>query len=127
MLVAVGAGFVPFIGIVYSMLFVVVQFGSTTFTPRLNLFRDDPIVWHAFSFLTVVIVFALTAAFAIGTEPQTTLLIPIAVGVAVLAAIGLLRSLQAAAAEPATFCGPVAWRPSRLGSIADPFSVASPR
>lgn len=46
MLVAVGAGFVPFIGIVYSMLFLVVQFGSTTFTPRLNLFRDDPIVWH---------------------------------------------------------------------------------
>jgi uncharacterized membrane protein len=36
MLVAVGAGFVPFIGIVYSMLFLVVQFGSTTFTPRLN-------------------------------------------------------------------------------------------
>jgi hypothetical protein len=31
MLVAVGAGFVPFIGIVYSMLVLVVQFGSTTF------------------------------------------------------------------------------------------------
>ena len=32
MLVAVGAGFVPFIGIVYSMLFLVVQFGATTYT-----------------------------------------------------------------------------------------------
>jgi uncharacterized membrane protein len=96
-LVAVGGGFVPFIGIVYSMLFLVVQFGSTTFTPRLNLFRDDPIVWHAFSFFTAVIVFAFTAAFAIGTEPHTTLLVPIAVGVAVLVAIGLLRSLQGAA------------------------------
>ena len=97
MLVAVGAGFVPFIGIVYSMLFLVVQFGSTTFTPRLNLFRDDPIVWHAFSFFTAVIVFAFTAAFAIGSEPHTTLLVPIALGIAVLVAIGLLRSLQAAA------------------------------
>jgi uncharacterized membrane protein len=97
MLVAVGAGFVPFIGIVYSMLFLVVQFGSTTFTPRLNLFRDDPIVWHAFSFFTAVIVFAFTAAFKIGTAPHTTLLVPIVLGIAVLVAIGLLRSLQAAA------------------------------
>ncbi len=60
MLVAVGAGFVPFIGIIYSMLFLVVQFGSTMYTPRLNLFRDSPIVWHGFSFFTAVIVFALT-------------------------------------------------------------------
>jgi uncharacterized membrane protein len=97
MLVAVGGGFVPFIGIVYSMLFLVVQFGSTTYTPRLNLFRDDPIVWRAFSFFTAVIVFSFTAAFAIGTDPHTTLLVPIAAGVAVLIAIGLLRSLQAAA------------------------------
>jgi uncharacterized membrane protein len=79
MLVAVGAGFVPFIGFVYSMLFLVVQFGSTTFTPRLNLFRDDPIVWHAFSFFTAVIVFAFTAAFEIGTASKTTLLVPVVV------------------------------------------------
>jgi hypothetical protein len=39
LLVAVGAGFVPFIGIVYSMLFLVVQFGATTYTPRLNHHR----------------------------------------------------------------------------------------
>jgi uncharacterized membrane protein len=97
MLVAIGAGFVPFIGIVYSMLFLVVQFGSTTFTRWLNLFRDDPIVWHAFSFFTAVIVFAFTAAFAIGTASQTTLLVPITLGIAVLLAIALLRSLQVAA------------------------------
>jgi uncharacterized membrane protein len=97
MLVAVGAGFVPFIGIVYSMLFLVVQFGSTTFTPRLNLFRDDPIVWHGFSFFTAVIVFAFTAVFAIGSASETTLLVPIFLGIATLAAIALLRSLQTAA------------------------------
>ena len=97
MLVAVGAGFVPFIGIVYSMLFLVVQFGSTTYTPRLNLFRDDPIVWHAFSFFTAVIVFAFTAAFKVGSESKTTLVVPIAVGIAVLVAITLMRALQTAA------------------------------
>jgi uncharacterized membrane protein len=97
MLVAVGAGFVPFIGIVYSMLFLVVQFGSTTYTPRLNLFRDARIVWNSFSFFTAVIVFAFTAAFEIGVAKETTLLVPIVLGVAVLVAITLMRALQTAA------------------------------
>ena len=35
-LVAVGIGIVTFIGVVYSLLFLVAQFGTTTFTPRLN-------------------------------------------------------------------------------------------
>jgi uncharacterized membrane protein len=97
MLLAVGAAFVPFIAIIYSLLFLVVQFSSTAFTPRLNLFRDSPIVWHAFSFFTSVIVFAFTAAFAIGKDPQTTLLVPIITTLLVLAAIGMFRSLQASA------------------------------
>ena len=97
MLVAVGAAFVPFIGIVYSLLFLVVQFGTTTFTPRLNLFRDSPIVWHGFSFFTGVIVFAFTAALAIGKDAQTTLLVPIAVMVAILVAIAVFRQLLGSA------------------------------
>ena len=97
MLVAVGAAFVPFIGIIYSLLFLVVQFGTTTFTPRLNLFRDSPIVWHGFSFFTGVIVFSFTAALAIAKDEQTTLLVPIAVMVAVLVAIGVFRALQSSA------------------------------
>ena len=97
MLVAVGAGFVPFIGIVYSMLFLVVQFGSTTYTPRLNLFRDDPIVWHSFSFFTAVIVFAFTAVFEIGRKSDTSIVCPIVLGLAVLIAITLMRALQNAA------------------------------
>lgn len=97
MLVALGAAFVPFIAIVYSLLFVVVQFSSTTLTPRLNLFRDSPIVWHAFSIFTSVIVFSFTAAFAIGKESQTTLLVPIIAAVVVLVAIAVFRNLQASA------------------------------
>jgi uncharacterized membrane protein len=97
LLVAVGAAFVPFIGIIYSLLFLVVQFGSTTFTPRLNLFRDSPIVWHGFSFFTSVLVFSFTAAFAIGREEQTTALVPIVVIALVLAAIGVFRNLQSSA------------------------------
>ena len=51
MLFAVGAGLLTFIGVIFSLLFLVVQFGSTTFTPRLNLFYTAPIVWHAFGVL----------------------------------------------------------------------------
>jgi uncharacterized membrane protein len=97
MLFAVGASFVPFLGITYSLLFLVVQFGSTTFTPRLNLFRDSAIVWHGFSYFTAVIVFSFTAAFAVGKEDQTTALIPVMVMVIVVLAIGVFRSLQTAA------------------------------
>ena len=97
MLFAVGAAFVPFIGIIYSLLFLVVQHGTTTFTPRLNLFRDSPIVWHGFAFYTGVIVFAFVAALAIGKDDQTTLLLPLTVIVLILVAIGLFRRLQAAA------------------------------
>jgi len=97
LLVAVGASFVPFIAIIYSLLFLVVQFSSTAFTPRLNLFRDSPIVWRAFSFFTSVIVFCFTTAFAIGKAPQTTVLVPIIVVVLVLMAIAVFRALQASA------------------------------
>ena len=37
---------------------VVVQFGSTTYTPRLNLFYTSPRIWHGFGFITGVLVFA---------------------------------------------------------------------
>jgi uncharacterized membrane protein len=98
-LLAVGAGIVAFIGIVYSLLFLVVQFGSTAFTPRLNLFRDAPIVWHAFGFFTGVLVFSFTAAFSIGTDEQTSGLVPISLVVALVATIAVFRALQAGAFE----------------------------
>jgi uncharacterized membrane protein len=97
MLFVVGASFVPFMGIVYSLLFLVVQHGTATFTPRLNLFRDSPIVWHAFSYFTSVIVFTFVAALAIGKDDQTTLLLPAAVIVMVLVALAVFRNLQSAA------------------------------
>ena len=56
MLFALAGGLVGFIGIVYSLLFVVVQWASSTFSPRLNLFRDRPLVWHSFGFFVGTIV-----------------------------------------------------------------------
>jgi len=96
-LLAVGIGMVAFIGLVYSLLFLVVQFGATTFTPRLNLFRDSRIVWNAFGFYVGVIVFSLTAAFTIDRDVPTSGLVPIALTVNLLVTIVLFRALQTAA------------------------------
>jgi uncharacterized membrane protein len=96
-LVAGGVGVVTFIGIVYSLLFLVVQFGSTAFTPRLNLFRDAPIVWHSFAFFTAILVFSFTAAFSIGGDEETSGLVPITLVTLLLVAIALFRQLQTAA------------------------------
>jgi uncharacterized membrane protein len=88
---------VTFIGIVFSLLFLVVQFASTTFTPRLNLFRDDPIVWRAFAFYIAVVVYSLTAALVIGRDEKTSAVVPIIDFVAVLAVLAVLavyRRLQ---------------------------------
>jgi uncharacterized membrane protein len=97
MLVAAGAGMVAFIGIVYSLLFLVVQFGTTTFTPRLNLFRDSPIVWRAFSFYTAVVVYSLAASLVIGGDETTRAIVPIVAFTAVLVSIVLYRQLQTSA------------------------------
>ena len=97
MLVAVAAGTVTFIGVVFSLLFLVVQFGSTTFTPRLNLFRDAPIVWRAFAFYTGVVVYAFTAALAIGHQEQTAAAVPLLAFVGVILSIWVYRRLQTTA------------------------------
>jgi uncharacterized membrane protein len=97
MLIAVGVGTVTFIGIVFSLLFLVVQFASTTFTPRLSLFRDDPIVWRAFAFYTAVVVYSFTAALVIGGDEKTSATVPIVAFVALLAIIVVYRRLQSGA------------------------------
>lgn len=93
-LITVAVGIVTFMGIVYSLLFLVVQFGSTAFTPRINLFRDAPIVWHAFGFYTGVLVFSFTAAFAIGNSDRASALVPITLVLSLVVAVTLFRALQ---------------------------------
>ena len=58
LLFAVGGGIISLVAVVFSLLFLTVQFASTTLSPRLNLFRDEPLVWHAFGLFVGVFVFA---------------------------------------------------------------------
>ncbi|WP_405977523.1 DUF2254 family protein [Streptomyces sp. NBC_00158] len=93
-LFTLGFGVVSLVSIIYSMLFLVVQFSANTFTPRLGLFRDEPIVWRAFAFTVGVFVFCITSGLAIGTRESVSAFVPCAAMILTLVALGLMRTLQ---------------------------------
>jgi uncharacterized membrane protein len=90
MLFAVGGGIISLVAVVFSLLFLTVQFASTALSPRLNLFRDAPIVWHAFG----VFVFATCAALRTSKREEMSVVIPIATIALALAAMVVARNLQ---------------------------------
>ena len=93
-LVAVGFGVLGLVTVIFSLLFLVVQWAFSSLSPRLTLFRDDPIVWRTFAFAIGVFVFSVTTALVIGGQEKVSVIVPAAEVVAVLAAIALIRSLQ---------------------------------
>ena len=93
-LVAVGFGVLGLVTIIFSLLFLVVQWAFTSLSPRLGLFRDDPIVWRTFGFAVGVFVFSVTTALVIGDQQKVSVIVPAAEVVAVLAALALIRTLQ---------------------------------
>ena len=93
-LVGVGFGVLGLVTIIFSLLFLVVQWAFSSLSPRLNLFRDDPIVWRTFGLAVGVFVFSVTAALVIGNDPEVSVIVPAAEVAGVLAAIALIRALQ---------------------------------
>ncbi|MFD9406072.1 DUF2254 domain-containing protein [Streptomyces sp. NPDC059989] len=94
LLFTIGFGVVSLVSIIYSMLFLVVQFSASTFTPRLGLFRDDPIVWRAFAFTVGVFVFCIVAGLRTGAHRQVSAFVAVAAMVLTLIALALMRTLQ---------------------------------
>jgi uncharacterized membrane protein len=102
MLFAVGAGLLTFLGIAFSLAFLVVQFGSTTYTPRLNLFYTSSRIWHGFGYITGVLVFAFAAAYSEtlasasgnATSEEMSGLVPIVTIALLMGAIVVYRNLQ---------------------------------
>jgi uncharacterized membrane protein len=91
----IAGGFISFIALVFSLLFLVVQYGNTTVSPRLTLFRDDPIVWHSFGFFGSVFVYTATVGTRLGgRNGDVSLAVPVLAILSVLAAMALARSLQ---------------------------------
>ena len=99
LMATMAAAMVTFIGVVFSLLFMVVQFGSTTWTPRLNLFRDNPLVWRAFGYFVGVVVWAAAAALAASSLDHISVIVPIVGVLLILAGLGVFRKLQMEAFE----------------------------
>ncbi len=93
-LVTVGFGVLGLVSIIFSLLFLVVQWAFGSLSPRLNLFRDDPIVWRTFGLAIGVWVFSVTAALAIGNDPKVSVIVPVAEVAAALVTLALIRTLQ---------------------------------
>ena len=93
-LIAVGFGTLGLVSIIFSLLFLVVQWAFGSLSPRLNLFRDDPIVWRTFGLAVGVFVFSVTAALVIGNDSQVSLIVPAVEVAAVLLTVALMRALQ---------------------------------
>ena len=96
-LIAAGFGVLGLVTVIFSLLFLVVQWAFSSLSPRLNLFRDDPIVWRTFAVAIGVFVFSVTAALVIGDQQKVSVIVPAAEVVAVLAAVALIWRLQAKA------------------------------
>jgi uncharacterized membrane protein len=93
-LVGVGIFVVGLVSIVLSLLFLVLQWAFTSLSPRLHLFRDDPIVWRTFALAVGVFVFSVTAAVVIGDQEKVSVVVPAVEMLAVLATLAFMRSLQ---------------------------------
>ena len=96
-LFAVGGGSSPWLRSCSPCCSLTVQFASTTLSPRLNMFRDDPLVCHAFALFVGVFVFATTAALRTTTREEMSVVVPTATIVLALAAMAVARNLQMSA------------------------------
>ncbi|MFG2749059.1 DUF2254 family protein [Streptomyces xanthophaeus] len=94
---SIGFGVVSLVAIIYSMLFLVIQFSASTFTPRLVLFRDDPIVWRTFAFVVGVFIFSVTAGLSMGKKTEVTVAVPVATVLCALLTLVFVRTLQSRA------------------------------
>ncbi len=93
-LFTLGFGVISLVSIIYSVLFLVVQFSASAFTPRLGLFRHEPVVWRTFAFTIGLFVFCITSGLAIGSRKSVSVLVPCAAVLLTLVALGLMRTLQ---------------------------------
>jgi uncharacterized membrane protein len=93
-LFTMGIGVISVVSIVYSLLFGVVQWSASSYSPRLNLFRSDPLVWRTFAVAIGVFVFCVTAALACVDPGRVSMLVPSMAVLGVLTAVALIRMLQ---------------------------------
>ena len=94
MLLTLGFGVLGVTGIIFSLLFLVVQWAHSNFSPRLAQFRNAPIVWRTFAVAVGVAVYSITAALAVGKDPHVSVVVPAVAGFLLLVLLAMLRALQ---------------------------------
>ncbi|WP_270484685.1 DUF2254 family protein [Gordonia sp. w5E2] len=94
-LIGLGGAVFGTLAVIFSLLFLVVQWVATTFTPRLTLFRDAPIVWRTAAVAMSVIVFCITAILASGSRDTISASVPLLAVVGTLVVLVLLRVVLA--------------------------------
>lgn len=109
-LVSTGFGTLGLVSVIFSLLFLVVQWAFSSLSPRLNLFRDDPIVWRTFAVAVGVFVFSVSTALVIGNRPKVSVIVPAVEVAAVLLTVALMRVLLVRALPPSSW--PRRWRRS---------------
>ena len=89
----VGFGVLGLISLIFTLLFLVAQWAFSSLSPRLNLIRDDPIVWRTSGLAIGMWVFSVTAALAIGNDSKVSVIVPAVEVVAALVTLALIRTL----------------------------------
>ncbi|MEU9702848.1 DUF2254 family protein [Streptomyces sp. NPDC047981] len=90
----VGLGVLSVATLIFSVLFLVVQWAAGNFSHRLQLFRTDPMVWRLFALVVGVLAFSVTATLAIGTHRTASVAVPATALVLAATALVQVRRLQ---------------------------------
>jgi uncharacterized membrane protein len=93
LVVAVGFGILGLVTVIYSLLFLVVQSSNTTYSPRLNLFQNDPWIWRTYAFALGLFTFSISAFLQMGDASHVTAAVPIFAFAVTLAIAGLIRNI----------------------------------
>ncbi|MFB9743277.1 DUF2254 family protein [Pseudonocardia sulfidoxydans] len=94
---ALGFGILGLVTVIYSLLFLVVQSSNTTFTPRLDLFQDDPWIWRTYALALGLFAFSTTAFLVMAGASDVTVVVPLLGFAVALVVLGLMWSIQAKA------------------------------
>ena len=108
-------------GVIFSLLFLVAQWASGNFTPRLTLFRTDPMVWRTFAFIIGLLAYTIATTMAIGGRQKVTIAVPVVTGVLAVAAIAVVRNLLLRALQSIQLAHVLAVTAERAYKVADAF------
>jgi uncharacterized membrane protein len=92
-LLAIAAGMIPFIALLFTALFLVVQWAHTTFSPRLSLFRDSHLLWHAFGLFPATMIYALAEGLLIADRDDVSAATAVVGYGAVIASVAVAAAL----------------------------------